>query len=309
MPHFTNKKLILLLVGTIFLVALISFSLRDRQNASVPEQFIKDTVGFAQFIVAKPANYITGIFDDINSLLNTYEENKRLKMRLEDFAVLQAEVNTLQSENESLKELVDKEDSLKDYDPLKATVIARNPDQWEEKIILNRGSSHGVQLNMAVMSANGLIGKISLVTPFTSEVELLHSNNPNYRVSAIVQGEKSDVFGLVEGYDAERNELILKRIDSSFKVNEGEKVVTSGLGGIYPKGILIGEVTEVTTDDYGLTKMAYVKPAANFSMLEDVIIALRTSVTVDGSDGTGTNADLTNGTEESETTDTTEGEE
>lgn len=306
MPHFSNKKLILLLVGMIFLVALISFSLRDRQNASVPEQFIKDTVGFAQSLVAKPANYITGIFNDINSLLNTYEENKRLKMRLEDFAVLQAEVNTLQSENESLKELVEKEDSLKDYDPLKATVIARNPDQWEEKLILNRGSSHGVELNMAVMTANGLIGKISLVTPFTSEVELLYTNNPNYRVSAIVQGKKMDVFGLIEGYDEERNELILKRIDSSFEVNVGEQVVTSGLGGIFPKGILIGEVTEVTTDDYGLTKLAYVKPAADFSMLEDVIIAKRTIVNVDGSDGENTNTDLTNGTE-SETTD--EGEE
>ncbi|RHW38681.1 rod shape-determining protein MreC [Lysinibacillus yapensis] len=296
MPQFSNKKLILLLVGTIFLVALISFSLRDRQNASLPEQFIKDTVGFAQSLVAKPANYITGIFNDINSLLNTYEENQRLKMRLEDFAVLQAEVNTLQSENKSLQELVDKQDSLREYDPLKATVIARNPDQWEEKIILNKGSSHGVKLNMAVMTANGLIGKISLVTPFTSEVELLHSNNPNNRVSAIIQGKKEDVFGLLEGYDVERNELILKRIDSNFKINEGEKVVTSGLGGIFPKGILIGEVTEVTTDDYGLTKMAYVKPAADFSMVEDVVIAKRTAVTVDGSDGTGTNEDLTNGT-------------
>ncbi|MFP3916448.1 rod shape-determining protein MreC [Lysinibacillus telephonicus] len=296
MPHFMNKKLILLLVGMIFLVALISFSLRDRQNASLPEQFIKDTVGFAQSIVAKPANYITGIFNNINSLLNTYEENKRLKMRLEDFAVLQAEVNTLQSENESLKELVDKESSLKDYDPLNATVIARNPDQWEEKIILNRGSSQGVKLNMAVMSSQGLIGKISLVTPFTSEVELLNTNNPNYRVSAIVQGEKKDVFGLIEGYDVERNELILKRIDSSFEVNVGELVVSSGLGGIFPKGILIGEITEVTTDDFGLTKMAYVKPAADFSMLEDVIIAKRNATIIDGSDGEGTNKDLTNKT-------------
>lgn len=307
MPHFfSNKKLILLLVGMIFLVALISFSLRDRQNASVPEQFIKDTVGFAQSIVAKPTNYITGIFNDINSLLNTYEENKRLKMRLEDFAVLQAEVNTLQSENESLKELVGKEESLADFNPLNATVIARNPDQWEEKIILNKGSSHGVELNMAVMTANGLIGKISLVTPFTSEVELLHTNNPNYRVSAIVQGEKSDIFGLIEGYDVERNELILKRIDSSFKVNVGEQVVTSGLGGVFPKGIPIGEITEVTTDDYGLTKLAYVKPAADFSLLEDVVIAQRTVISVDGSDGGNTNADLTNGTT-NETTD--EGEE
>ncbi len=140
----------------------------------------------------KPANYITGIFNDINSLLNTYEENKRLKTRLEDFAVLQAEVNTLKTENESLREIVDKEESLRDYNPIQATVIARNPDQWEEKIILNKGSSHGVEVNMAVMTAQGLIGKISLVTPFTSEVELIYTNNPNFRVSAIVQGEKRD---------------------------------------------------------------------------------------------------------------------
>ena len=294
MPHFSNKKLILLLVGMIFLVALISFSLRDQKNATIPEQFIKDTVGFVQSIVSKPTNYITGIFNDINSLLNTYEENKRLKMRLEDFAVLQAEVNTLQSENKSLKELVEKESSLAEFNPLKAMVIARNPDQWEEKIILNKGSSHGVELNMAVMTTKGLIGKISLVTPLTSEVELLYTNNPNYRVSAIIQSEKSDVFGLIEGYDEERNELILKRIDSSDEVNVGEQVISSGLGGIFPKGILIGEVTEITTDDYGLTKLAYVKPAADFSMLEDVIIVQRTAISIDGSDGEGTNTNLTN---------------
>nr|WP_106780140.1 rod shape-determining protein MreC [Lysinibacillus timonensis] len=279
MPHFLNKKIILLLVGLILIVALISFSLRDRQNATLPEQFIKDTVGLVQSFVAKPANYITGIFNDINALLNTYEENKRLKMRLEDFAVLQSEVNILQSENQSLREIVEKEDSLRDYTPIQATVIARNPDQWEEKIILDKGSSHGIELNMAVMTAQGLIGKISLVTPLTSEVELLQTNNPNFRVSAVVQGENKEIFGLVEGYDSERNELILKRIDSSLDVKEGQLVISSGLGGIFPKGILIGEITEVTTDDFGLTKMAYVKPAADFSMLQDVIIAKRSIIT------------------------------
>ncbi|MEJ9280498.1 MULTISPECIES: rod shape-determining protein MreC [Ureibacillus] len=296
MPHFSNKKLIILLVGMILLVALISFSLRDRQNATLPEQFIKDSVGLAQSVVAKPANYITGIFYNIQSLLNTYEENQRLKMRLEDFAVLQAEVNTLKSENEQLRELLEKKESLRDYDPLRATVIARNPDQWEEKIIINKGSSHGVKQNMAVMTTKGLIGKISLVTPFTSEVELLYTNNPNFRVSAMVQGEKVVAFGLIEGYDEERNELILKRIDSSIEINVGEKVVTSGLGGIFPKGILIGEITEVTTEDFGLTKMAYIRPSANFSMLEEVIIAKRSATVIDGSDGDGTNADLTNNT-------------
>ncbi|CAM5390280.1 Cell shape-determining protein MreC OS=Lysinibacillus sphaericus OX=1421 GN=LS41612_07235 PE=3 SV=1 [Lysinibacillus sphaericus] len=293
MPQFFfNKKVILLLVGMVFLVALISFSLRDRTNATLPEQIIKDTVGVAQSIVAKPANYITGIFNNIDSLLNTYEENKRLKARLEDFAAVQAEALVLKSENEKLMEL-SKAESLKAFNPIQATVIARNPDQWEEKIILDKGSSHGVQKNMAVMTAKGLVGKITLVTPFTSEVELLYTNNPNYRVSAMVLGEK-EAYGLIEGFDKERIELIMKRIDSSLTVKEGEKVVSSGLGGIFLKGVPIGEITEVSTDDFGLTKMAYVKPSADFSILENVVIAKRTLTVIDGSDGDATNVDLSN---------------
>lgn len=146
---------------------------------------------------------------------------------------------------------------------------------------------------MAVMTAKGLVGKITLVTPFTSEVELLYTNNPNYRVSAMVLGEK-EAYGLIEGFDKERNELIMKRIDSSLTVKEGEKVVSSGLGGIFPKGVPIGEITEVSTDDFGLTKMAYVKPSADFSILENVVIAKRTLTVIDGSDGDATNEDLSN---------------
>jgi len=300
MPHFFfNKKVILLLVGMVFLVALISFSLRDRTNATLPEQIIKDTVGVAQSIVAKPANYITGIFNKIDSLLNTYEENKRLKARLEDFAVVQAEAADLKLDNKKLQELIDKSESLKDFNPIHATVIARNPDQWEEKIILNKGSSHGVEKNMAVMTAKGLVGKIILVTPFTSEVELLYTNNPNYRVSAMVLGDK-EAYGLIEGFDKERNELIMKRIDSSLTVKEGQQVVSSGLGGIFPKGVPIGEITEVSTDDFGLTKMAYVKPSADFSILDHVVIAKRTSTVIDGSDGNATNEDLSNPPEANE---------
>ena len=301
MPHLANKKLIILLVSVIFLVALIGFSLRDRHNATLPEKIIKDTVGFAQSLVAKPTNYITGIFSNIDSLLNTYDENQRLKMRLEDFAVLQAEVSTLKAENASLRDLAQVEESLRDFDPIQATVIARNPDQWEEKIILNKGTAHGVEKNMAVMTSRGLVGKIVIATPYTSEVELLYTNNENYRVSALVVGENNEeIHGLVEGYDEERNELLLKRIDSKIKVEVGGKVVSSGLGGIFPKGVLIGEITEVTTDDFGLTKMAYVKPAADFSMLENVVIAKRTTTSVDGSDGGATNADLTNEVDEAQ---------
>lgn len=295
MPQFfSNKRLILLLVGMIFLVALISFSLRDRDHASLPEQLVKDVVGFGQSVFSKPTKYVTGIFNNVESLQNTYDENKRLKARLEDYASLQGEVNDLALENKELRSIVDKEEDLRAFDPIQSTVIARNPDQWEEKVIIDKGDMHGVEVNMAVITSQGLIGKVILTTPYTSTVELLSTQNPNYRVSAVI-ADKEEVFGLIEGYDEKRKELILKRIDSEFEVKKGQKVMTSGLGGIFPKGVLIGEVTEVTTDDYGLTKLAYVKPAAGFSILDHVIISKRSITNIDGSDGANTDSDLTEG--------------
>lgn len=290
MPQFLNrKKVIFLIIGVILLVALIGLSLRDRQNASLPEKIVKDTVGFAQSIVAKPTNYVTGFIKDIDAMINTYEENKRLKSRLEEFGSLQAEVKELNVENKRLQKLAGKQTSLRKYDPIQANVIARNPDQWEEKLILNQGSTDGVKVNMAVITAQGLIGKVVQTTPQTSEVELLSTSNTNYRVSATIANKKKETNGLIEGYDRKRGELVLKRVDSELSVKKGDKVTTSGLGGIFPKGILIGEVTKVTTDDFGLTKLAYVKPAADFSMIDHVIIAKRGTTTVDGIDGDNTN--------------------
>ncbi|TAA69183.1 rod shape-determining protein MreC [Planococcus salinarum] len=281
---FSNKRLILLMLGVILLVALISYTLRDRDNVSFPEQVIKDTVGAGQSLFSGPAHFVTGIFDNVDSLLNTYKENQHLKARLDEFASVQAEVTDLRSENEQLKEIVGKEADLRDYNPIQATVIARNPDQWEEKVILNKGESDGVKENMAVMTAQGLIGKVTLVTKSHSTVELISTQNPNYRVSAMVIGGEEGVFGLIEGYDAKRRELMLKRIDAQIELEVGQQVVSSGLGGIFPKGLVIGEITEITIDEFGLTQLAYVKPSSDFTLLNHVMIADRVTPEVEGED-------------------------
>lgn len=292
MPRFfSNKRLILLLVGVIVLVALISFTLRDRHNASLPERVVKDVVGFGQSVFSKPAHYITGLIGNIDGILNTYDENKILKERLNEYASVQAELREVTIENEALREIVDKKEDLNAYDPIHATVISRNPDQWEEKVIIDKGAKDGVTKNMAVITARGLIGKVIVVTDAHATIELLSTENRNFRVSAVIRGKASDgesAFGIIEGFDRERGELIMKRIDADYEVEVGEQVISSGLGGIFPKGLPIGEVTEVSTDDYGLTKMLYIKPAAQFSMLDHVMLAKRTSVVVDGTDGDGT---------------------
>lgn len=291
MPRFfSNKRLILLLVGVIVLVAMIAFSLKDRQSINLTEKVGKDVVGIGQSLFSKPAHAITGFFDNIDGVLNTYEENKTLKSRLTEYASTEVELADIKEENNRLRKIIDKQDDLRAYEPIQATVISRNPDQWEEKIIIDKGERHGVELDMAVLTANGLVGKVVLVTSFTSTVELLSTENQNFRVSAMIPGEK-DIFGLMEGYNTERGELIMKRIDSGFDVKKGQKVISSGLGGIFPKGLLIGEVTEVSTDDFGLTKLAYIRPATEFSMLDHVMVAKRQSVTVKETDDTGTSAE------------------
>ncbi|GKV65716.1 MULTISPECIES: rod shape-determining protein MreC [Sporosarcina] len=285
MPRFfSNKRLIILLVGVIVLVALIAFSLRDRNHSNFPEQVVKDVVGFGQSMFTKPAHFVTGIIENIDTMLNTYEENKRLKERLDAYAATQAELVDVKADNVKLRDIVKKLDDLRSYEPIQSTVISRNPDQWEDKLIVDKGTTDGVEVNMAVITAQGLIGKVVMSTSFTSTVELLSTENINFRVAAMIAGEE-EVFGLIEGFDRQTRQLIMKRIDSSFDVKKGMKVTSSGLGGIFPKGILIGEITEVSTDDYGLTKLAYIRPAANFSMLDHVMIAKRSSTVVDGTDG------------------------
>lgn len=103
MPQFfLNKKLILLLISIIILVALIGFSLKEKDNVSWPEQFIKDTTGFVQQIFQTPAQFVADVFSDLRDLQNTYEENEKLKARLEEYATLQTKVQDLESENEEL---------------------------------------------------------------------------------------------------------------------------------------------------------------------------------------------------------------
>ncbi|WP_297989194.1 rod shape-determining protein MreC [Anoxybacillus sp.] len=275
MPKFfLNKRLIILLVSLMVLVALIGFSLKDRSELTWMEKFVKDTVVFMQSIVHKPAQLVAGFFENVNDLRHTYEENKRLKAHLEQYVLLQSEVESLKKENERLRELLDKKESLRDFVAIQATVVGRNPDRWEETLIVNKGSQHGVEKNMAVITPQGLIGKVRSVSPFSATVQLLSAKDRQNRISAFIQGDEN-VFGLIEGYDEEREALLLKRIPYDAKVEKGQRVFTSGLGGIFPKGLFIGEIEEVVADEYGLTQIAYIKPAANFYDIDDVIIVKR----------------------------------
>ncbi|MCM3021883.1 rod shape-determining protein MreC [Heyndrickxia ginsengihumi] len=287
MPQFfLNKRLIVLLISVILLVALIGFSLRERDRISKPEQFVRDIVGFGQSIIAKPATGIAGFFDDVKDLKHTYEENQKLKSHLDSMASLEAENHDLKKENESLRAVLKKKNSLRDSQSIQAQVIARNPDQWYEQIVIDKGEVNGVAKNMAVITSTGFLGKITQVDKFSSTVELLSSPDTTNRVSAKIQSSK-DVFGLIEGYDEKTKMLMLKGLDYNIKVKKGDKVVTSGLSGLFPSDLLIGKVSKIVPDDNGLTQTAFVKPAADFYNVSDVIVVNRLAQKVSSSNNGG----------------------
>jgi rod shape-determining protein MreC len=284
MPQFfLNKRLIVLLVSIIILVALIGFSLRERSQPSWPEQFVKDTTGWVQSLVSKPTQYVVGFFENLQDLQNTYQENKQLKTRVEKLVSLEAQVQQLTKDNSELHDLLGEKKTLIDFKPLPATVIGRNPDRWHEIVMIDKGKINGIKQNMAVMTASGLIGKVKSVNQFSSTVQLLSAMDPKNRISAFIQGD-ANAFGLVEGYDKEKKLLLVKRIPYDAKVKKGQTVITSGLGGVFPPGLLIGKVVEVKPDQYGLNQTAYVDPGADFYDIEKVLVIKRTGVQSDMSE-------------------------
>ncbi|MBU9721903.1 MULTISPECIES: rod shape-determining protein MreC [Bacillaceae] len=272
MPSFfSNKRLIFLLVCIIILVALIGYSMSDRRSLTWPEQFVTDSVGWVQSAFSRPAHFVAGFFENVNDMRNLYDENRILKSHLDEYAALQVELNDLRRQNEELKDSLDVSDNLYDYTVRSALVIHRSPDRWNEFVGINKGSQDGIEVNMAVMTSKGLIGKIHQVSPFSSTIQLLSDQARNNRISAFVDAD-TKINGFIEGIDSETGYLHFTMIDIRAELEEGQLVVTSGLGGVFPDGLPIGEIVSFETDEFGLSQSAYVKPTADFYNIDYVMV-------------------------------------
>ncbi|MCP8617012.1 rod shape-determining protein MreC [Salirhabdus salicampi] len=282
---FRKKRLVTILVSIIVLVVLIGYSIRDRDNPSFLEQFLSDTIGVVQSLVHAPFQYVSNIYTNIEDIKKTYEQNKVLKENLSEYKDLLYQVQALEKENKELSDILDKEKSIRDYKPIHASVIVRSPERWFQQITINKGKQHGVMPNMAVITAEGMIGKVKTSNQFTATVQLLSGFDINNRISVIVQSDEK-IYGLIEGYDSESEALLLK-ITAQTDLEEGQTVVSSGLGGVFPEGLEIGSIENVEMDRFGLNKIAYVKPSAQFYEINHVMVVDRDmySPSIDGAEG------------------------
>lgn len=258
----------------IILVIVMGLTI-GRTESTWPEKLVKDTVSWAQNLVYFPANAVAGFFEDIHDYNLIFEENKSLKQSLNQYSQVIAELNELKKENVRLKEMLDYQEKIKDkYQLQVAKVIARTPDRWNNMLVINKGSNSGIEKDMAVITTKGLIGKIYSVSNVSAKVQLITDNEHSGFVFALIQSDPS-TYGIVEGYDKEKNLLSIKKIDLNSKIEPGQLVITSNLGGVFPAGLVVGEIVEVEEEENeGLTKTAYIKPAASFYHINEVFVIL-----------------------------------
>ena len=275
-PIFSNKKLIGWVIGIIVAVALIMYSLTYGSN--IVTQGVNDVTNILGRLVSYPANSINDFIDSVSDLSNTYQENQSLKQKIDTIHELEVQLSELKRDNQKMKETLKLQDTLNDYTLVNATVIARNPDTWRDVITINKGSNDGIQPQMSVMSDNGLVGKVMDVNPTSARVALLsNADNTLVRVAAMIQNEKEPIYGTITGYDDKSNMLVMSQIQATQDIKVGDKVVTSGLGGISPNSLYIGTVEEVAMDRFGLYKEVKIRPAADTNDVRYVTVVIRTS--------------------------------
>lgn len=275
-PIFSNKKLIGWVIGIIVALALIMYSVTYGSN--IVTQGVNDVTNILGRLVSYPANSINDFIDSVGDLSNTYQENQSLKQKIDTIHELEVQLNELKRDNQKMKETLKLQDTLNDYTLVNATVIARNPDTWRDVITINKGSNDGIQPQMSVMSDNGLVGKVLDVNPTSARIALLsNADNTLVRVAAMIQNEKEPIYGTITGYDKKTNMLVMSQIQATQDIKVGDKVVTSGLGGISPNSLYIGTVEEVAMDRFGLYKEVKIRPAADTNDVRYVTVVIRTS--------------------------------
>src|SRR5699024_3406367 len=145
-------------------------------------------------------------FSNIKELQDVHKENLMLKEKLAQNKNLQSEVQYLKKDNEALRKILDKTKSIRDYNPIQATIISRSPERWIEQITIDKGTKNGIKPNMAVITSEGMIGKIQVSSDYTSVVQLLTGFDQFNRISATISAEEGkDIFGVIEQFDKESN--------------------------------------------------------------------------------------------------------
>lgn len=271
-----KKYIIVGILAVIILMIIVTArSVRDDRKLNFVEKGIKDSVNFVSNIVYAPINFVKGKIDLQKKKNAIYKKYKDYEEDIKKENNYLSTIQELQSEVDELKNLLDLNSIMSEYTSINATVINRNVGYWYNTLTIDKGSHDGLKEGMAVVVSEGLIGRVTKVSEFSSSVKLLTTDDLSKKISVKINIDGKSVYGLLVNYNRDDNTYILEGISDSDKIEAGTFVTTTGLSELFPSGILIGTVKDVTMDNYELTKVVKVTPSVNFDNITYVSILKR----------------------------------
>lgn len=255
-----SKKKVTIIIITIVLFFLMSISIILNREVTAVEDFFKTITTTINKVIMYPFTAL----------------NKEKNINQTESYLIQKNVNaSLEKEIEELKNMLDLNRTLTEYESVNATILSRNKSYWFNNLIIDKGKKDGIKKGQAVITKKGLIGKISKVYKTSSEIKLITSDDINFKVSIAIKTNEVDNYAILNGYDKETGLIAASGIDKTTPVNIGDSVLTSGLGERFPGGIYIGTVEKITSDKYNLSKNIMIKTKQDFNDIHYVTV-LRT---------------------------------
>jgi len=260
------RRTVVLASAILFSFLLMTMEVRREENLT---PFLKRLLLESVSPFLKATRYVKQTaqetWDNYVDLRFVRQENRRLHEEIEALQTRLRVLEEARGENQRLKTLLGLRESLS-FTVAPAGVVGKDATNWFPSVLIDRGSRHGIERHMAVIAPGGLVGQVVEVTPSSARVQLI--TDPVSSVGALLQSSR--VTGLLVG--AQSGRIRIRYLPVRAEVRAGEVVVTSGLGGVYPKGILVGKVVAVDRRSGALFQEATVEPGIDFSRLEEVLI-------------------------------------
>ncbi len=253
--------------STIFLVVLFPLFFLALQNSQLSEP-VRQTSLTALKPILQATHTVAQTFSQMGEAVldfwQTYREGNRYKKQVAELQSRLIQFDEMTKENGRLKKLLDFKQNVPGR-MIAARVIGSDLSPWRRTLVLDKGKLQGVKKDMMVTIPEGLVGRIFEVGPSTARAILLI--DPDARVSIITDQTRAQ--GVARGDGS--GSLKMEYLDLNSVVNVGETVLTSGMGGMFPKGLGIGRIESVSKDASGLHLSAKVRPFVDFSKLEEVL--------------------------------------
>lgn len=259
------------LITALFLLAAFftyALNLRNKEHANPLEQGVMECTAPLAGAVATVSRAAGGLWSDYVDLLEVRQENLALRDSVKRLNERIVAGNEAVMANARLKALLDLKGTLA-APSLAVSVIGEDSSAWFKTLVVDRGSADGLLEGMPVLSAGGVVGRLVKVAPSSSRVLLLTDHAS--AISAVVQ--RSRARGVVRGAGGGRCSLEFTVKDEDVKV--GDTVISSGIGGVFPQGLPIGEVTMVKKGEYGVFQTIEVRPTVDIGKLEEMLVLVR----------------------------------